>query len=144
MTIDTTEFTQQNSERAMQATNLGMNLARELAEQSLNQSKVVLDGLFNVTRKMAEEFDDQTSAIREHSTSLIEKTLSNTFDFGHKLARLRSHRNSWNFKASSYRGNPRQSPTKQKSSVKKSRTEQQERRPDHLERLEVSFRPGPR
>jgi hypothetical protein len=89
VTRDTTELTQQNSERAMHAANLGMNWARELAEQSLNQSKVVLDGLFNVTRKMAEEFDDQTSAIREHSTSLIETTLSNTFDFGHKLARLR-------------------------------------------------------
>ena len=88
MTRGTTEFTQQNSERAMEAANLGMNWARELAEQSLNQSKVVLDGLFKVTRKMAEEFDDQASAIREHSTSLIEKTLSNTFDFGHKLARL--------------------------------------------------------
>ncbi|MGA6936992.1 MAG: phasin family protein [Pseudolabrys sp.] len=89
MTRGTTELMQQNSERAMQAANLGMNWARELAEQSLNQSKVVLDGLFNVTRKMAEEFDDQTTAIREHSTSLIETTLSNTFDFGHKLARLR-------------------------------------------------------
>ena len=88
MTRGTTEFTQQNSERAMQAANLGMNWALELAEQSLNQSKGVLDGLFNVTRKMTEEFDNQTSAIREHSTSLIEKTLSNTFDFGHKLARL--------------------------------------------------------
>jgi hypothetical protein len=89
MTKDATEFTQQNSERAMQAANLGMNLARELAEQSLNQSKVVLAGLFKATRKMAEEFESQTSAIREHSTSLTEKTLSNTFDFGHKLARLR-------------------------------------------------------
>ena len=88
MTKHTAEFTQQNSERAMQAANLGMNWARELAEQSLNQSKVLLDGLFKVTRKMAEEFDDQASAIREHSTSLTEKTLSNTFDFGHKLARL--------------------------------------------------------
>jgi hypothetical protein len=89
MTKDATEFTQQNSERAMQAANLGMNWARELAEQSLDQSKVVLDGLFKVTRKMAEEFDDQASAIREHSTALTEKTLSNTFDFGRKLARLR-------------------------------------------------------
>lgn len=89
MSKDATEFTQQNSERAMQAANLGMNWAREFAEQSLNQSKVVLDGLFKITRKMAEEFDDQASAIREHSTSLTEKTLSNTFDFGHKLARLR-------------------------------------------------------
>ena len=89
MTKDATELTQQNSERAMQVANLGMNWARELAEQSLNQSKVVFDGLFKVTRKMAEEFDGQASAIREHSTSLTEKTLSNTFDFGHKLARLR-------------------------------------------------------
>ena len=89
MTKDATEFTQQNSERAMQAANLSMNWARELAEQSLNQSKAVLAGLFKATRKMAEEFESQTSAIREHSTSLTEKTLSNTFDFGHKLARLR-------------------------------------------------------
>ena len=89
MTNDATEFTQQNSERAMQAANLGMDWARELAEQSLNQSKVVLDELFKVTRKMVQEFDDQASAIREHSTSLTEKTLSNTLDFGQKLARLR-------------------------------------------------------
>ena len=89
MAKDATDFTQQNSERAMQAANLGMNWARELAEQSLNQSKVLFDGLFKVTRKMAEEFDDQASAIREHSTSLTEKTLSNSFEFGHKLARLR-------------------------------------------------------
>ena len=89
MTKSTTEFTQQNSERAMQAANLGMNWARELTEQSLNQSRLLLDGMFKVTRKMTEEFDNQTSAIREHSTSLIETTLSNTFDFGHKLARLR-------------------------------------------------------
>jgi hypothetical protein len=38
---------------------------------------------------MAQEFDDQASAIRDHSTSLTEKTLSNTLDFGHKLTRLR-------------------------------------------------------
>ncbi|MGB8892793.1 MAG: hypothetical protein WCD13_00490 [Pseudolabrys sp.] len=52
MTKDTTEFTQQNSERAMQAANLGMNWAREFAEQSLDQSKVMLDGLFKVTRSV--------------------------------------------------------------------------------------------
>lgn len=85
----TTDFTQQNSDRVMQAANLGMNWARELAEQSLNQSKVLFDGLFQVTRKLADEFDDQASAIREQSTSLTEKTLSNTFEFGRKLARLK-------------------------------------------------------
>ncbi len=66
-----------------------MNWVRELAEQNFDQSKVVLDGLLNVTRKMAEEFDDQTAAIREHSTALTEKTLSNTLDFERKFARLR-------------------------------------------------------
>jgi hypothetical protein len=89
MAKDTTEFTHQGAEHATQAANLGMNWSRELAEQSLNLSKVLLDGLFRVTRKMAEEFDDQASAIREHSTSLSEKTLTNSFDFGHKLTRLR-------------------------------------------------------
>ena len=38
-----TEFTQQNSERAMQAASLGMNWARELTEQSLNQSQETSD-----------------------------------------------------------------------------------------------------
>jgi hypothetical protein len=85
----TADFTQQNSDRVMQAANLGMNWARELAEQSLNQSKALFDGLFKVSRKLADEFDDQASAIREQSTSLTEKTLSNTFDFGRKLARLK-------------------------------------------------------
>jgi hypothetical protein len=85
----TTDFTQQNSDRVLQAANLGMNWARELAEQSLNQSKVLVDGLFQVTRKLADAFDDQASAIREQSTSLTEKTLSNTFEFGRKLARLK-------------------------------------------------------
>jgi hypothetical protein len=89
MTKDAADFMQQNSERAVQAANRGLDWARELAEQSLDQSKVVLDGLFKVTQKMAEEFDDQASAIREHSTALTEKTLSNTFDFGRKLTRLR-------------------------------------------------------
>jgi hypothetical protein len=84
-----TEFTQQNSERAMQAASLGMNWARELTEQSLNQSGLFLDGMFKVTRKMSEELEDQASAIREHSISLTAKTLSNTLDFGHKLTRLK-------------------------------------------------------
>src|SRR5258707_5888707 len=87
MAKDTTEFTQQNSERMMQTANLGMNWARELAEQSLNQSKVLFDGLFKVSRKMAEEFDDQAAAIRDHSTSLTEKALSNSLEFRHNMAR---------------------------------------------------------
>jgi hypothetical protein len=92
MVKDTTEFTQQCTEHAMQAANVGMDWTRELAEASLNQSKVLLDEVFRVTRKMAEGFDDQASAVREHSISLTEKTLTNSFGFGHKLARLREPR----------------------------------------------------
>jgi hypothetical protein len=84
-----TEFTQQNSERAMQAASLGMNWARELTEQSINQNRLLLDGMFKVTRKMSEEFEDQASAIRQHSISLTAKTLSNALDFGQKLTRLK-------------------------------------------------------
>jgi hypothetical protein len=89
MTKDETKFTQHNSQHAMEAASLGMNWAREFAEQSLDQGEVMLDALFKVTRKLTEGLDDQASAIREHSSSIAEKTLSNAIDFGHKLARLR-------------------------------------------------------
>ena len=44
MNKDTTEFTQQSSERAMQAANLGMDWARELAERSSIRAKLFLMG----------------------------------------------------------------------------------------------------
>jgi hypothetical protein len=37
-----TDFAQQNTERAMQATTYGMNWMREIAEQNLSQSKAAL------------------------------------------------------------------------------------------------------
>jgi hypothetical protein len=38
-----TDFAQQNTERAMQATTHGMNWMREVAEQNLSQSKAALE-----------------------------------------------------------------------------------------------------
>jgi hypothetical protein len=61
------EFTQQNTEFAMQAAEASMNWFRQIAEQNLKQSR----------------------AIYEHSMSLAERTLSNTLDCGFKMARLR-------------------------------------------------------
>ena len=84
-----TKFTQHNSQHAIEAASLGMNWARELAEQSLDQGELMLDALIKLTRKLAEGLDNQASAIREHSSSLAEKTLSNAIDFSHKFARLR-------------------------------------------------------
>ena len=50
MAKNATDFAQQNTERAVQATNYGMNWMREIAEQNLNQSKAALEGLLMITR----------------------------------------------------------------------------------------------
>ena len=51
MAKNPTDFAQQNTERAVQATNYGMNWMREIAEQNLNQSKATLEGLLMITRR---------------------------------------------------------------------------------------------
>ena len=89
MARDTTEFAQQSGERAMQAANFGMTWAREFAEESFGHSRQALDGFLKVSRKMAEDFERQAAAIREQTAELTEKTLSNTFEFGEKLARAK-------------------------------------------------------
>jgi hypothetical protein len=83
------DFAQQNTERAMQATNYGMNWMREIAEQNLTQSKAALEGLLMITRKAVDGMDEQASAIRERSMFLTEETLANTFDFVQKLLRMK-------------------------------------------------------
>jgi len=83
------DFAQQNTERAVQATNYGMNWMREIAEQNLNQSKAALEGLLMITRKAVDDIDHQASVVRERSLLLAEETLSNTFDFAQKLVRMR-------------------------------------------------------
>ena len=83
-----TDFAQQ-TERAYQAANVGMTWARDFAEESFTQSKKTFDGFLRVTRKMAEELENQASAIREQATVIAEQTLSNTMDYGQKLARVK-------------------------------------------------------
>jgi hypothetical protein len=84
-----TEFAQQTSERAMQAAAFGFTWSREFAEESFNQGKRTLDALMRVARKMADDFESQCSAIREQTTDVTEKTLSNTMEYGQKLARVK-------------------------------------------------------
>ncbi|MGB8186128.1 MAG: hypothetical protein WCF37_13985, partial [Pseudolabrys sp.] len=74
MARDTADFVQQSSERAMQAANFGTTWGREFAEQSFNQSRQAVDAFLQVSRKMAEDFETQAAAIREHMTSLTQKT----------------------------------------------------------------------
>lgn len=83
------DFAQQNTERAVHATNYGMNWMREIAEQNLTQSKVALESLLMITRKAVDGIDHQASAILDRSMFLAEETLSNTFDFAQKLARMK-------------------------------------------------------
>ena len=83
------DFAQQNTERAVQVTNYGMNWMREITEQNLYQSKAGLEGLFMITRKAIDGIDHQASVIRERSMFLAEETLSNAFDFAQRLVRMR-------------------------------------------------------
>jgi hypothetical protein len=83
------DFAQQNTERAVQVTNYGMNWMREMAEQNLTQSKAALEGLLMITRKTVDDIDRHASAIRDRSMFLAEETLSNTFDFAQKLVRMK-------------------------------------------------------
>jgi len=83
------DFAQQNTERAMQATNYGMNWMREIAEQNLTQSKAAFEGLLMIARKAVDGMDEQASAIRERSMFLAEETFANTFDFVQKLLRIK-------------------------------------------------------
>jgi hypothetical protein len=83
------DFAQQNTERAVQATNYGMNWMREIAEQNLTQGKAALEGLLMITRKTVDGIDHQASVIRDRSMFLAEETLSNTFDFAQKLVRMK-------------------------------------------------------
>ena len=69
----------------MQAANFGMSWGREFAEVSFNQSRQAIDGFMRMTRKMAEDFENQASVIREHMTALTQKTVANTMEYGEKL-----------------------------------------------------------
>ena len=87
--MEQSKFAQQSAERAMDSTNFGLRWAREFAEQTLSQSKVALDGFLKASNKMAKDFESQSSAIREHTTALAEKALSNSVDFGQKCLRAK-------------------------------------------------------
>ena len=89
MAKGTADFAQQNTERAFQATNYGMNWMREIAEQNLIESKAAIEGFLTISRKAVDGMDHQASVICKSSMLFAEETLSNTFDLAHKLVRMR-------------------------------------------------------
>ena len=82
MAKNTMDFARQNSEQAT-------DWIRAIAEQNLDQSRAAFEGLLKVARSAVREVDQQTAAICEHSISLADETLANTFDFAHKLVRMK-------------------------------------------------------
>ena len=72
----TTNFPEQSAQSAMQV----QNWLREMMEQNLNQTRSVLDGLLTTASKAVAGIDQQARA---------QETLSNTFDFAHKLVHAR-------------------------------------------------------
>ena len=84
MAKGTMDFTQQNTEQAMQAT----NWMRAIAEQNLNQSRAAFEGLLTIARNAVGGVDQQAAFIRD-SMTFAEETLANTFDFAHKLVRMK-------------------------------------------------------
>ena len=85
MARSTMDFAQQNTERAVQATNWMF----ALAEQNLNQSKAAFEGLLTMARNALRSIDQQSSATSEHSIGVAEQTLSNAFDFAHKVVHMK-------------------------------------------------------
>jgi hypothetical protein len=81
----TTKFPEQSAQSAMQV----QDWLREMMEQSLEQSRSVLDEFLATTSNAVAGIDQQASEIRGRSMSLAQETLSNTFDFAHKLVHAR-------------------------------------------------------
>ena len=79
----------QNHERALQVPDFSARWAREFAEQSMNQTKIALVGFWNISKKMVDDLEKQSSAIRLHSVALAEKTFLNTLDYSEKWLRAK-------------------------------------------------------
>jgi hypothetical protein len=83
------DFANNGAQRMMGATNFGVNWFREVADQGLNQSKAVLDGYLAISKKAFENADRQATDMNRRSMLVAEETLSNAFDFAHKLVSVR-------------------------------------------------------
>src|SRR5262249_15836381 len=75
-----TNFARQTTEQAVQTA----DWMRAIAEQNLNQSKAAFESLLTIARNV-----DQQAAFIRDSILFAEETLENTFDFAHKLVRMK-------------------------------------------------------
>jgi hypothetical protein len=84
MAKGTIDFARQTTEQAAQTT----DWMRAIAEQNLNQSKAAFEGLLTIARSAVSGVDQQSAFMRD-SMLFAEETLENTFDFAHKLVRMK-------------------------------------------------------
>jgi len=84
MAKGTTDFARQTTEQAAQAT----DWMRAIADQNLNQSKAAFEGLLTIAQSAVRGVDQQAAFMRD-SILFAEETLENTFDFAHKLVRMK-------------------------------------------------------
>ena len=84
MAKGTTNFARQTTEQTVQTT----DWIRAIAEQNLNQSKAAFESLLTIARNAASGVDQQAAFIRD-SMLFAEETLENSFDFAHKLVRMK-------------------------------------------------------
>jgi hypothetical protein len=84
MAKNTMDFARQSTEQAVQAT----DWMRAIAEQNFNQSKAAFEDLLTIARNAVRGVDQQAAFVRG-SMTFAEETLENTFDFAHKLVRMK-------------------------------------------------------
>ena len=109
----------QNSERTLQVPDFSAKWAREIAEQSMNQTKIALVGFWNISKKMVDDLEKQSSAIRLHTAALAEKTFLNTLDLARNGCAPKNQANSSSYKVNIFRDKLRCFRNRRKSSGKK-------------------------
>lgn len=88
-TADTRDFSNNGARQMMGAANFGLDWFRDIADQGLSQSQAVLDGYLAISKRAFENADRQTNDMNKRSMLVAEETLTNAFDFAHKLVAVR-------------------------------------------------------
>jgi hypothetical protein len=83
------DFSDNGARQMMGAAQFGLDWFRDIADQGLSQSQAVLDGYLAISKRAFENADRQTNDMNKRSMLVAEETLSNAFDFAHKLVAVR-------------------------------------------------------
>jgi hypothetical protein len=114
MAKSTMDFAQQNTERAMQAT----NWMRAIAEQNLNQRKAAFEGLLTIVRNAVRSADRESSPICEQSIAAAEQSSQTRSTLLTRSFVSKTLRNSFNSRPTLLVGKLRSSASKPRSSGK--------------------------